>query len=163
MEIIRYEQQLQEVREDDDDAEMTHSVAVNVYPATSRDAKINHCGGEDHSGGAKKSRYGLELVYLCALSQSAVSDPAAAVAAWWSYAHRSPGKEVRELEEHNRELLNPATTRELTSLGRNLNRLLKSERERYDKYRTTLTDLTHRLKTPLAVLQSTLRLCVVKR
>lgn len=34
-------------------------------------------------------------------------------------------KEVRELEEHNRELLNPATTRELTSLVRNLNRLLK--------------------------------------
>lgn len=39
--------------------------------------------------------------------------------------HRSPAKEVRELEEHNRELLNPATTRELTSLVRNLNRLLK--------------------------------------
>lgn len=35
--------------------------------------------------------------------------------------------------------------------------MLKSERERYDKYRTTLTDLTHSLKTPLAVLQSTLR------
>ncbi len=34
---------------------------------------------------------------------------------------------------------------------------VKSERERYDKYRTTLTDLTHSLKTPLAVLQSTLR------
>ena len=35
--------------------------------------------------------------------------------------------------------------------------MLKSERERYDKYRTTLTDLTHSLKTPLAVMQSTLR------
>ncbi|VDZ88522.1 sensor protein PhoQ [Lelliottia amnigena] len=52
---------------------------------------------------------------------------------------------------------NPETTRELTSLVRNLNRLLKSERDRYDKYRTTLTDLTHSLKTPLAVMQSTLR------
>ncbi len=66
-------------------------------------------------------------------------------------------REVRELEEHNREALNPETTRELTGLVRNLNRLLKSERERYDKYRTTLTDLTHSLKTPLAVLQSSLR------
>jgi two-component system sensor histidine kinase PhoQ len=54
-------------------------------------------------------------------------------------------------------MLNPNTTRELTRLVSNLNRLLKSERERYDKYRTTLTDLTHSLKTPLAVLQSTLR------
>jgi len=69
----------------------------------------------------------------------------------------SLAKEVRELEEHHREKLNPETTRELTSLVRNLNRLLKSERERYDKYRTTLTDLTHSLKTPLAVMQSTLR------
>ncbi|NYZ53137.1 two-component system sensor histidine kinase PhoQ, partial [Escherichia coli] len=34
------QQQLQEVREDDDDAEMTHSVAVNVYPATSRMPKL---------------------------------------------------------------------------------------------------------------------------
>jgi two-component system sensor histidine kinase PhoQ len=80
------------------------------------------------------------------------------VAAWWSLRPiESLAKEVRELEEHHREKLNPVTTRELTSLVRNLNRLLKSERERYDKYRTTLTDLTHSLKTPLAVLQSTLR------
>jgi two-component system sensor histidine kinase PhoQ len=80
------------------------------------------------------------------------------VAAWWSLRPiESLAKEVRELEEHNRDKLNSQTTRELTSLVRNLNRLLKSERERYDKYRTTLTDLTHSLKTPLAVMQSTLR------
>jgi len=35
--------------------------------------------------------------------------------------------------------------------------LLHGERGRYDRYRTTLADLTHSLKTPLAVLQSTLR------
>ena len=49
------------------------------------------------------------------------------------------------------------STRELRCLVRYLIRLLKSERERYVKYRTTLTDLTHSLKTPLAVMQSTLR------
>jgi len=80
------------------------------------------------------------------------------LAARWSLRPiESLAKEVRELEEHHREKLNPETTRELTSLVSNLNRLLKSERERYDKYRTTLTDLTHSLKTPLAVMQSTLR------
>ncbi len=36
--------------------------------------------------------------------------------------------------------------------------MLTNERKRYSKYRTTLSDLTHSLKTPLAVLQSTLRL-----
>jgi len=46
---------------------------------------------------------------------------------------------------------------ELLSLVRNLNILLRHERQRYNKYRTTLSDLTHSLKTPLAVLQSTLR------
>ena len=40
---------------------------------------------------------------------------------------------------------------------RNLNILVRNERQRYTKYRTTLSDLTHSLKTPLAVLQSTLR------
>ncbi len=40
---------------------------------------------------------------------------------------------------------------------RNLNLLLTNERQRYTRYRTTLADLTHSLKTPLAVLQSTLR------
>lgn len=36
---------------------------------------------------------------------------------WWSLRPiEALAKEVRELEEHNRELLNPATTRELTSL-----------------------------------------------
>ncbi len=34
---------------------------------------------------------------------------------------------------HHR-VTNPETTRELTSLVRNLNQLLKSERERYNKY-----------------------------
>ncbi|MDI7637463.1 HAMP domain-containing protein, partial [Cronobacter sakazakii] len=80
------------------------------------------------------------------------------LAAWWSLRPiEALAREVRELEEHHREQLNPYTTRELTSLVHNLNRLLKSERERYEKYRTTLTDLTHSLKTPLSVLQSTLR------
>ncbi len=153
------QQQLQEVREDDDDAEMTHSVAVNVYPATSRMPKLTIVVVDTIPVELKKFLYGLELVYLCALSQSAVSDPAAVGRRLVEFTPPSKpsAKEVRELEEHNRELLNPATTRELTSLVRNLNRLLKSERERYDKYRTTLTDLTHSLKTPLAVLQSTLR------
>ena len=75
----------------------------------------------------------------------------------------SLAKEVRELEEHHREKLNPNTTRELTRLVSNLNRPVRSERERYDKYRTTLTDLTHSLKTPLAVMQSTLRCCAARR
>ena len=152
------QQQLQEVREDDDDAEMTHSVAVNVYPATSRMPKLTFVV-VDTIPVELKSSYMVWSWFIYVLSANLLLViPLLWVAAWWSLRPiEALAKEVRELEEHNRELLNPATTRELTSLVRNLNRLLKSERERYDKYRTTLTDLTHSLKTPLAVLQSTLR------
>ncbi|HGC0786536.1 TPA: two-component system sensor histidine kinase PhoQ, partial [Escherichia coli] len=152
------QQQLQEVREDDDDAEMTHSVAVNVYPATSRMPKLTIVV-VDTIPVELKSSYMVWSWFIYVLSANLLLViPLLWVAARWSLRPiEALAKEVRELEEHNRELLNPATTRELTSLVRNLNRLLKSERERYDKYRTTLTDLTHSLKTPLAVLQSTLR------
>ena len=65
--------------------------------------------------------------------------------------------QIRELESSQREALDPNPPQELRSLVRNLNLLLENERQRYTRYRTTLSDLTHSLKTPLAVLQSTLR------
>lgn len=41
---------------------------------------------------------------------------------------------------------------ELQAVSKNLNLLIKSERERQSRYRTTLGDLAHSLKTPLAVI-----------
>jgi two-component system sensor histidine kinase PhoQ len=151
------QQKLNEIRADNAETEMTHSVAINLYPATNH-AAADHRGDRHHSGRAEAFLYGLELVHLRSGCESAAGDPAAVGRGVVELRPiESLAKEVRELEEHHREKLNPETTRELTSLVRNLNRLLKSERERYDKYRTTLTDLTHSLKTPLAVMQSTLR------
>lgn len=152
------QEQLKEVREDDDDAEMTHSVAVNVYPATARMPQLTIVVVDTIPIELKRSYTVWSwFIYVLAANLLLVI-PLLWVAAWWSLRPiEALAREVRELEEHHREQLNPETTRELTSLVRNLNRLLKSERERYDKYRTTLTDLTHSLKTPLAVLQSTLR------
>ena len=152
------QQQLKEVREDDDDAEMTHSVAVNVYPATARMPQLTIVVVDTIPIELKRSYMVWSWFIYVLVANLLLVIPLLWVAAWWSLRPiESLAREVRELEEHHREMLNPATTRELTSLVRNLNRLLKSERERYDKYRTTLTDLTHSLKTPLAVLQSTLR------
>ncbi|RAP70233.1 his Kinase A domain protein, partial [Candidatus Erwinia dacicola] len=64
---------------------------------------------------------------------------------------------MRELENGSHETLDPAPPEELKGLVRNLNMLLDNERQRHTRYRTTLSDLTHSLKTPLAVLQTTLR------
>lgn len=150
--------QLDEIREDDDDSEMTHSVAVNLYPATSRMPELSIVVVDTIPVELKRSYMVWSwFVYVLAANLLLVL-PLLWIAAWWSLKPiEALAKEVRELEDHHREALNPETTRELTNLVLNLNRLLKSERERYDKYRTTLTDLTHSLKTPLAVLQSTLR------
>ncbi len=154
----RAQQQLKAFREDDDDSEMTHSVAVNVYPATARMPQLTIVVIDTIPIELKRSYMVWSwFIYVLAANLLLVI-PLLWLAARWSLRPiEALAGEVRELEEHHRERLNPETTRELTSLVRNLNRLLKSERDRYDKYRTTLTDLTHSLKTPLAALQSTLR------
>lgn len=151
-------EQFNAIREDDNTSEMTHSVAVNLYPATARMPQLTIVVIDTVPIELKRSWMVWSwFIYVLAANLLLVI-PLLWMAAWWSLRPiEELAKEVRELEDHHRENLNPATTRELTSLVRNLNRLLKSERERYDKYRTTLTDLTHSLKTPLAVLQSTLR------
>ncbi|MFY9995624.1 MAG: two-component system sensor histidine kinase PhoQ [Leclercia sp.] len=152
------QQELAEIREDDNDSELTHSVAINLYPATTAMPQLTIVVIDTVPIELKRSYMVWSwFVYVLAANLLLVI-PLLWLAAWWSLRPiESLAKEVRELEEHHREKLNPNTTRELTSLVSNLNRLLKSERDRYDKYRTTLTDLAHSLKTPLAVLQSTLR------
>ena len=152
------QQKLNEIRADDAETEMTHSVAINLYPATMNMPQLTIVVVDTIPVELKRSYMVWNwFVYVLAANLLLVI-PLLWLAAWWSLRPiESLAREVRELEEHHREKLNPETTRELTSLVRNLNRLLKSERERYDKYRTTLTDLTHSLKTPLAVMQSTLR------
>ncbi|MBS1207034.1 MAG: sensor protein PhoQ [Proteobacteria bacterium] len=151
-------EELKEIRNDDSNSEMTHSVAVNIYPATARMPQLTIVVVDTIPVELNRSNMVWNwFIYVLAANLLLVV-PLLWLAAWWSLRPiEDLAREVRELEEHHREQLNPETTRELTSLVSNLNRLLKSERDRYDKYRTTLTDLTHSLKTPLAVLQSTLR------
>lgn len=152
------QRKLQQIRAADNNSGMTHSVAVNIYPATARLPQLAIVVVDTIPVELKRS-YMVWSWFVCVLiANLLLVIPLLWLAAWWSLRPiEALTREVRELEECHREELNPDTTRELTSLARNLNRLLKSERERYDKYRTTLTDLTHSLKTPLAVLQSTLR------
>jgi len=153
------EEKLEEMRrEADPDDEMTHSVAVNIYPATARMPRLTIVIIDTIPIELKSSYMVWNWFFYVLIANLLLVIPLLWVAAWWSLRPlEALAKEVRELEEHHREALNPETTRELTHLVRNLNRLLKTERERNEKYRTTLTDLTHSLKTPLAVLQSTLR------
>ena len=130
------QQKLNEIRADDAETEMTHSVAINLYPATLNMPQLTIVVIDTIPVELKRSYMVWSwFIYVLAANLLLVI-PLLWVAAWWSLRPiESLAKEVRELEEHHREKLNPETTRD----------------------RTTLTDLTHSLKTPLAVMQSTLR------
>ena len=59
-------------------------------------------------------------------------------------------REIHEVEEARRESLGGGYPRELAGVAGNLNALLIGERKRVARYRDTLGNLAHSLKTPLA-------------
>jgi two-component system sensor histidine kinase PhoQ len=64
--------------------------------------------------------------------------------------------EVGEVETGRRQVVTERLPSELTGLARNLNFLIDSERRRSVRYRNTLDDLAHSLKTPLASIRALL-------
>ncbi|MCO1621605.1 ATP-binding protein [Pseudomonas putida] len=72
---------------------------------------------------------------------------------WGLRSLRRLSHELDEVESGARDGLSGEHPRELLRLTRSLNRLLRSEREQRTRYRDSLDDLAHSLKTPLAVLQ----------
>jgi two-component system sensor histidine kinase PhoQ len=64
--------------------------------------------------------------------------------------------EIKEVEAGSREQLGEAWPRELAAVTSNLNALLEGERTRIKRYRDTLGNLAHSLKTPLAVMRQSL-------
>ena len=65
-------------------------------------------------------------------------------------------RQVREVEAGERVKLTGRYPSEIVGLADNLNTLIDTERRRLARYRTTLDDLAHSLKTPLAAMQTLL-------
>jgi Signal transduction histidine kinase len=65
-------------------------------------------------------------------------------------------REINAVESGERETLGDGYPRELAGVASNLNTLLIGERRRVARYRDTLGNLAHSLKTPLAVMRSSL-------
>jgi two-component system sensor histidine kinase PhoQ len=65
-------------------------------------------------------------------------------------------REIKQVEGGERDQLGEAWPRELAAVTSNLNALLEAERTRIKRYRDTLGNLAHSLKTPLAVMILTL-------
>ena len=65
--------------------------------------------------------------------------------------------EIGEIEEGKRLSLSEKFPTELTGVARNMNLLIDNERARSDRYRYTLDNLAHSLKTPLAAMRALIR------
>jgi two-component system sensor histidine kinase PhoQ len=65
--------------------------------------------------------------------------------------------EIGEIEEGKRVSLSEKFPTELAGVARNMNLLIDNERARSDRYRYTLDNLAHSLKTPLAAMRALIR------
>jgi len=90
---------------------------------------------------------GLMLVLLVTL---------AALLRWVLGPVRRMEREIHAVEEGRSETLGAGYPRELSGVATNLNALLVGERKRVARYRDTLGNLAHSLKTPLAVMRASL-------
>ncbi|MBS0377247.1 MAG: two-component sensor histidine kinase [Proteobacteria bacterium] len=80
----------------------------------------------------------------------------AALLRWVLTPLRRLEREIGEVEEGRVDRLGERYPRELSGTVENLNALLVGERKRVVRYRDTLGNLAHSLKTPLAVMRSSL-------
>ncbi|MFT7220243.1 MAG: two-component system sensor histidine kinase PhoQ [Candidatus Azotimanducaceae bacterium] len=62
-------------------------------------------------------------------------------------------KDLKAIEQGGQDYLEGQYPREIAGVTRSLNLLLSAERDQRERYRTTLADLAHSLKTPLAILK----------
>jgi len=72
---------------------------------------------------------------------------------WGLSPLRKLARDLKQIESGNSDELGSDYPLELRSVTQNLNLLIQSERKQQTRYRTTLGDLAHSLKTPLAVIQ----------
>ncbi|EKT56377.1 two-component system sensor histidine kinase PhoQ [Providencia sneebia] len=151
-----YRNKLEEMTEDD--FPLTHSVSINKYEQSENLPPVTIVVVDTLPQDLQKTGVVWEWFGYVLLANLLLVIPLIWLAAYWSLRPiKSLVSQISSLEKGEREMMDENPPYELRGLVRNLNKLLTNERKRYSKYRTTLSDLTHSLKTPLAVLQSTLR------
>lgn len=71
-------------------------------------------------------------------------------------------RDLKQIESGEKDKLEKNYPKELQGVTKNLNVLIETERKQQDRYRTTLGDLAHSLKTPLAVIGGVMQSLSVK-
>ena len=78
----------------------------------------------------------------------------AAIMNWGLMPLRKLANDLKAIEDGRQDHLEGDYPLEIDGVARNLNLLLSNERQQREKYRTTLTDLAHSLKTPMAIIKA---------
>lgn len=105
---------------------------------------------------AQVGKFRERLMTLFAAVTALILVSQAAVLRWVLRPLRQVAQEIAEIESGERADLSNDYPSELQRLTRNTNRLLDAERKRLARYRNTLGNLAHSLKTPLAIVRNTL-------
>ncbi|KAA3622396.1 MAG: GHKL domain-containing protein [Proteobacteria bacterium] len=87
----------------------------------------------------------LGIAFLLALQLSILH--------WAMRPLRAVAREIGKVEAGRQRLIEGVYPSEIAGLTRNINRLIDSSQQALDRYRNSLGDLAHSLKTPLAVLR----------
>jgi two-component system sensor histidine kinase PhoQ len=69
---------------------------------------------------------------------------------------KSLKQEIIQLENGNQDHIMKQYPKELVGVSHNINALIKKERNQREKYRTSMADLAHSLKTPVAIINNEL-------
>ena len=99
-------------------------------------------------------RFRSQLLEVFAGLMALLLGTLAALLRWVLRPVRRLEREIHEVEEGRSDTLGTGYPRELSGVATNLNALLIGERKRVSRYRDTLGNLAHSLKTPLAVMRS---------
>ncbi len=105
---------------------------------------------------AQVGKFRDRLMTLFAAVTALILASQAIVLRWVLRPLRQVAQEIAEIETGERSELSKEYPSELQRLTRNTNRLLDAERKRLARYRNTLGNLAHSLKTPLAIVRNTL-------
>ena len=73
---------------------------------------------------------------------------------WGSHPLRKLTHEIKQIESGKLKKITGSYPIELSPLSNNINQLLSAEHNQRERFRTTLADLAHSLKTPLALIQN---------
>lgn len=75
---------------------------------------------------------------------------------WGTKPLRQLANSVKQIEQGKQDQIKGTYPLELRGVTRNINQLINAERKQRERYHSTLADLAHSLKTPLAVIQTEL-------